>query len=77
MQVKLQETVEGLSVGPVTYYTLGVLGYGLKGLHSAGMLPCSVEVALGAALPVVALAVYHSLQQLHKKLHKSTSGSNH
>ena len=65
--------MEGLSVGPVTYYTLGVLGYGLKGMKAAELLPCSVDMALGAAMPMVAVAVYLSLQRLHKKLHSSSS----
>eukprot|EP00193_Tetraselmis_chui_P021255 CAMPEP_0177776986 /NCGR_PEP_ID=MMETSP0491_2-20121128/15029_1 /TAXON_ID=63592 /ORGANISM="Tetraselmis chuii, Strain PLY429" /LENGTH=385 /DNA_ID=CAMNT_0019295861 /DNA_START=1 /DNA_END=1159 /DNA_ORIENTATION=- len=72
MQVKLQQTVEGLSVGPVTYYTLGVLGYGLKGMASQGWMPVSVEAALGVAMPAVALAVWFGLQRMHKKLHNDT-----
>jgi len=69
LQVKLQETVEGLSVGPVTYYTLGVLGYGLKGLAAGGLLPVSPEALLGAAMPAVAVAVWYGLQRMHKNLH--------
>ncbi|XP_075265487.1 uncharacterized protein LOC142357879 [Convolutriloba macropyga] len=69
MQLKLQETVEGLSVGPVTYYTLGVLAYGLKGIHGLGVLPCSVEMATGAAMPVVLFAVWLGLRRMHKHLH--------
>jgi len=75
MQLKLQETVEGLSVGPVTYYTLGVLAYGLKGLHGAGVLPCSVEMATGLAMPVVLVAVWLGLRRLHKHLHSQGNSS--
>jgi len=75
LQLKLQETVEGLSVGPVTYYTLGVLAYGLKGLHGAGVLPCSVEMATGLAMPVVLVAVWLGLRRLHKHLHSQGNSS--
>lgn len=42
----LQESVEGLSVVAITYYTAGVLGYAAKGAHSLGYLPIAPEVRL-------------------------------
>jgi uncharacterized membrane-anchored protein len=52
LQLRLQQTVEGLSVAAITYYTVGVIGYFAKGLEKAGW---SVDPALvmGIAAPIV------------------------
>ena len=34
LQLRLQETVEGLSVAAVTYYVVGLVGYAAKGLKA-------------------------------------------
>jgi len=53
-QLRLQEMVEGLSVAAISYYFIGLLGYGLKGLHDAGW-HFDVGMATGAlVVPVVA-----------------------
>lgn len=36
LQLRLQETVEGLSVVVLSYYMLGIVGYGLKAAKAAG-----------------------------------------
>ena len=33
-QLKLQETVEGLSIAAVTYYVVGLVGYVAKGIKA-------------------------------------------
>ena len=63
-QLLLQESVEGLSVVAITYYTVGVVGYMAKGVHALGYLPVPVEVALGMSVPVVGMAVYVGLERL-------------
>ncbi len=53
-QLRLQEMVEGLSVAAISYYFIGLLGYGLKALHDAGW-HFNVAVATGAlVIPVLA-----------------------
>ena len=37
LQLRLQQTVEGLSVAAITYYVVSLVGYLAKGLHSAGV----------------------------------------
>lgn len=64
LQLKLQSTVEGLSVAAITYYVVGLVGYLAKGAHQAGW-PVSVEVSMAAAVPLVALVVWASLRRLH------------
>eukprot|EP00958_Prasinococcus_capsulatus_P023950 scaffold3674_cov371-Prasinococcus_capsulatus_cf.AAC.7 len=66
-QLLLQETVEGLSVVAITYYTVGVTGYLVKAIEGTlGVLPASPEVALGLAVPFIAIGVYVGLDRLKK-----------
>lgn len=57
MQLRLQETVEGLSMAAITYYIVGLVGYAAAGLYAAGLLPVSKEMAVLASIPVVILLV--------------------
>ena len=57
VQLRMQETVEGLSVVVLSYYLLGILGYGLKALKAAG-LGLDVEGLTGLAFPGVVLSVF-------------------
>jgi uncharacterized membrane-anchored protein len=57
LQLRLQQTVEGLSVAAVSYYVLGLLGYLFKGAKDAGAFPFEPTVATAFALPLVVLAV--------------------
>jgi uncharacterized membrane-anchored protein len=67
MQLKLQTTVEGLSVAAITYYVVGLIAYLAKGAHSLGW-PWSAESTSAWAVPLVALSVWWSLRKLHLKI---------
>jgi len=70
-QLLLQESVEGLSVVAITYYSCGVLGYVLKSAAAIGALaPLGVapEVLLGGAVPVVGFAVWRGLHDMKTKV---------
>jgi uncharacterized membrane-anchored protein len=67
LQLKLQATVEGLSVAAITYYIVGLVSYLAKGAHAVGW-PWSAESTAAIAIPVVALAVWWSLRRLHSKV---------
>ena len=69
MQLKLQSTVEGLSVAAITYYIVGLISYLAKAGHSVGW-PWSAESTSALAIPVVALAVWWSLRRLHHRVFK-------
>lgn len=56
LQLRLQQTVEGLSVAAITYYVVGLVGYATKGLVDAGVR-VDPEIAVGAAVPLVAVLV--------------------
>jgi uncharacterized membrane-anchored protein len=65
MQLRLQETVEGLSVAAVSYYIVGLVGYLAKGLAATG-LPINSEVAMGASLPFVVVLVALGIGRLRR-----------
>lgn len=67
LQLKLQATVEGLSVAAITYYIVGLVTYLAKGAQGLGW-PWSAESTAAAAIPVVALAVWASLRRLHSRV---------
>jgi uncharacterized membrane-anchored protein len=67
LQLKLQATVEGLSVAAITYYIVGLVSYLSKGAHSLGW-PLSAETTSALAVPVVGVIVWWSLRKLHRKI---------
>lgn len=67
LQLRLQATVEGLSVAAITYYIVGLVSYLAKGAQAVGW-PFAAESTAAAAIPVVALAVWWSLRRLHSKV---------
>ncbi|MEO7548242.1 MAG: DUF3422 domain-containing protein [Ramlibacter sp.] len=67
LQLKLQSTVEGLSVAAITYYIVGLVSYIAKGAQPLGW-PWSAESTAACAIPVVALAVWASLRRLHARV---------
>jgi len=69
VQLKMQSTVEGLSVAAITYYIVGLVGYLAKGASHVGW-PLSAETTTAVAIPLVGLSVWWSLRRLHKKLFK-------
>ncbi|WOI13170.1 DUF3422 domain-containing protein [Thalassospira lucentensis] len=69
LQLRLQQTVEGLSVAAITYYAVGLLGYLFKALKDTG-LPINDRVATGIAVPVVLAAIWISMRRIRKVLHR-------
>lgn len=67
LQLKLQSTVEGLSVAAITYYIVGLVSYLAKGAQTLGW-PLSGETTAALAVPLVGLAVWWSLRKLHRTL---------
>jgi uncharacterized membrane-anchored protein len=67
LQLKMQATVEGLSVAAITYYIVGLVSYLAKGATAVGW-PFSPESTAAVAIPLVALSVWWSLQRLHRSI---------
>ena len=67
LQLKLQSTVEGLSVAAITYYFTGLVSYLAKGSEELGW-PYSPDLTAACALPFVGLLVWLSMRRLHNKV---------
>lgn len=67
IQIKLQATVEGLSVAAITYYIVGLVSYLAKGAQHWGW-PWSAELTAAGAIPIVAAGVWWSLRRMHHRL---------
>ncbi|MDX1709555.1 MAG: DUF3422 domain-containing protein [Rhodovibrionaceae bacterium] len=52
LQLRLQETVEGLSIAAISYYVVGLVAYLAKALEDAGV-PIGVNITTGLSVPVV------------------------
>lgn len=69
LQLRLQQSVEGLSVVAISYYSIGLLSYAGKALKSAGV-PLNPDGLNGVLIPVVVLGVWLGLRRLHKRVVK-------
>ncbi|MGL5733446.1 MAG: DUF3422 family protein [Beijerinckiaceae bacterium] len=66
LQLRLQQTVEGLSVVAISYYAVGLLGYVFKGLKDAGRLPFDPSIATAASVPVAIALVWMMVRRIRK-----------
>lgn len=66
MQLKLQQTVEGLSLVVLTYYSVGLIQYLAKGAKALGFA-VDVERVTAFAVPVIAIALLLALRQARKR----------
>jgi uncharacterized membrane-anchored protein len=70
LQLRLQQTVEGLSVAAITYYIIGLIGYAAKGAKAAGA-PVNPDLAMGIAIPIVILIVALGIRRIHHMVHSA------
>ncbi|MGC4060760.1 MAG: DUF3422 domain-containing protein [Aquabacterium sp.] len=68
LQLRLQSTVEGLSIAAISYYVISLVLYGGKAAKAAG-LPINPEMIAGALIPLVLAGIWWGTRQIHKKLH--------
>ncbi len=68
-QLRLQQTVEGLSVAAITYYMVGLIAYAAKALSDT-RLPIRDDVATGIAVPVVAALVYYATRRVRRRMER-------
>lgn len=72
LQLRLQQTVEGLSVAAITYYAVGLIAYLTKAGKASG-LPINVEISTGAAVPLIALLAWLAMKRIKKTIAKKGS----
>ena len=65
LQLRLQQTVEGLSVAAVSYYVVGLISYVVKGVEPKRFgVPDTAITAL--AVPVVVLAIWAVVRRIRR-----------
>ena len=67
LQLRLQSTVEGLSIAAISYYVVSLLLYVGKALKGVGV-PINPEIIAGVMIPLVLWGVWHTTRRIHKKL---------
>ncbi len=66
LQLRLQTTVEGLSVAAVSYYVVGLFGYLAKGAQDEG-LPINIPVATALFVPVALVAIWLLVRRIRRR----------
>ena len=69
LQLRLQETVEGLSVVAISYYLLGLIAYAAKSAKALG-LHIDTDIITGVSLPIIIGFVWYVLRRFRRKLTK-------
>ena len=70
LQLRLQQTVEGLSVAAITYYVVGLVGYAAKGLKAAGVA-LDPDLVMGASIPLVAGLIFLGVRRVRRMVSRS------
>lgn len=65
MQLRLQQTVEGLSVAAISYYVVGLIGYLTKAI-SHDVLPVDPTVVTGLSVPFAVLGVWWVVRRVRR-----------
>jgi len=68
LQLRLQRTVQGLSIAALSYYLTGLVTYVAKGAKDAGLLPHSVtaEMVTALTLPAVVFAAWAFMERVRR-----------
>jgi uncharacterized membrane-anchored protein len=64
MQLRLQETVEGLWIAAITYYGAGLVGYPANGISAH----VDHDLTAAVAIPVIAVLVSLALKRVRRKI---------
>lgn len=67
LQLRLQQSVEGFSIFAITYYAVGLLGYGLKSAKAMG-LALDPGLLTGLSAPLVLAVVWLSVHSVKRRL---------
>jgi uncharacterized membrane-anchored protein len=67
LQLRLQQTVEGLSIAAIVYYIVGLLSYLLKAIKAAGV-NLNVDLMVGLSMPLLLCAVIIGVRKIRQKI---------
>jgi uncharacterized membrane-anchored protein len=70
LQLRLQQTVEGLSVAAITYYIASLVGHLFEAAEP--WLHVKPKLAEGLSIPLIALLVWFGLQRMHHRLERAS-----
>ena len=70
LQLRLQQTVEGLSVAAISYYTIGLASYLFKAIEKAGA-PIAAELATGLAVAPIVLTIWFLLHRAQRHVKRN------
>ncbi|KZL24501.1 hypothetical protein PsAD37_02750 [Pseudovibrio sp. Ad37] len=62
-QLRLQQTVERLSIAAISYYVISLIGYTLKGAKAIGS-PLDPAFGMAASVPLVVGVLWYALRRL-------------
>jgi len=74
LQLRLQQTVESLSVAAISYYALGLLAYPFKAVSELNAW-FDPALAIGIAAPIVIALVWLALWRMRARLHREDAAS--
>jgi uncharacterized membrane-anchored protein len=67
LQLRLQQTVEGLSVVVISYYSAGLLLFMLRSLVAAGMA-LNVDLLMGISVPFLVVGIWLGIRAMRRRL---------
>lgn len=73
LQLRLQSTVEGLSVAAVTYYVVSLIGHAAEALQEAGVAVRPV-LAMGVSIPLVIAVAGFGVHRIRHSVTRSRDG---
>ncbi|WP_096870104.1 DUF3422 family protein [Phaeobacter piscinae] len=65
LQLRLQQTVEGLSVAAISYYVIGLFAYFIKGIPGLYSI-ITPELAITAFVPVIVITVWWTVRRIQQ-----------
>ncbi len=74
IQLRLQQTVEGLSVAAIVYYAAGLVGYVAKALAYTG-LSIRPDLVIGASIPVLVGLVLLATRRARRRIFNDDRGT--
>lgn len=66
LQLRLQETVEGLSIAAITYYLVQLVGNATNGLVGAGIVDVDASVIQAISIPIVAILIAVGVRRIRR-----------
>lgn len=67
LQLRLQTTVEGLSVAAITYYLTGLFSYVVKAAHETGVFHFDPGYAIAVFVPLAALTIWLRVRHIRRE----------